>query len=84
MGLLQEAVKHYSEALRINPEDAEVHNNLGVTLYAEGRYQEAMHHYSEAVRIKPGYADARRNLTTLQRFMGQAPGEHNAGKTPPP
>ena len=83
-GLFREAEKHYSEALRINPEDAEVHNNLGVTLYAEGRYQEAMYHYSEAVRIKPGYADAKRNLTTLQRFMGQAPGEHNAGKTPPP
>ena len=83
-GLLREAEKHYSEALRINPEDAEVHNNLGVTLYGEGRFQEAMHHYSEALRIRPGYADARTNLNNLLRFMGQAPGEHNAGKTSPP
>jgi tetratricopeptide (TPR) repeat protein len=83
-GLLREAEKHYSEALRINPEDAEVHNNLGVNLYTEGRFQEAMSHYSEALRIRPGYADARRNLASLQRFMGQTPGEHSAGKIPSP
>ncbi len=83
-GLLREAEKHYSEALRIDPEDAEVHNNLGVTLYGEGRFQEAMHHYSEALRIRPEYADAKKNLTSLQRFMGQTPGEHSAGQSSPP
>jgi protein O-mannosyl-transferase len=82
-GLLREAAKHYSEALRINPEDAEVHNNLGVTLYGEGRFEEAMHHYSEALRIRPGYADAKRNLNSLERFMGQVPGNHSAGQTSP-
>ena len=33
LGLIDEAIAEYREALRINPGYAEAHNNLGVTLY---------------------------------------------------
>ncbi len=51
-GRLDEAIGHYSEALRIKPGFAEAHTNLGNALFSQGRLDEAIGHYSEALRIK--------------------------------
>lgn len=61
-GKLDEAVFHYSEAVRIDPGYAEAHNNLGCALFELDRVDEAIAHYSEAVRLKPDYIEARNNL----------------------
>jgi tetratricopeptide (TPR) repeat protein len=61
-GKTEEAIAHYSEALRIKPDYADAHNNLGVALAGEGKLDEAIAHYSEALRIRPDYADAHSNL----------------------
>jgi Tfp pilus assembly protein PilF len=61
-GRLDEAVHHYSEALRIRPTYAEVQNNLGLALTAQGKIDEAISHYSEAVRLLPDYFEAHSNL----------------------
>src|SRR6202167_1037861 len=61
-GKLDEAIAHYSEALRIKPDYADAHNNLGAALADQGKVDEAIAHYSEALRIKPDYADAHDNL----------------------
>jgi protein O-mannosyl-transferase len=60
-GKLDEAIAHYSEALRIKPDYATARNNLGLALADEGKLDEAIAHYSEALRIKPDYADALNN-----------------------
>jgi len=61
-GKTQEAISHYTEALRIKPDYAEAQNNLGVNFYYQGKTQEAISHYTEALRIKPDYAEAHYNL----------------------
>jgi tetratricopeptide (TPR) repeat protein len=61
-GKLDEAIAHFSEALRIEPDYADAHNNLGVALADEGKLDEAIAHFSEALRIDPNYAEAHYNL----------------------
>ena len=57
-----EAIRHYSEALRIDPNYVKAHNNMGIALKNEGRTDEAIYHYSEALRINPYSAEAHYNL----------------------
>jgi len=65
-GRLPEAIEHLQQALRIKPDFAEAHYQLGVGLEQVGRVQEALGHYEEAVRIKPDYTQAQNALTRLQ------------------
>ena len=53
----QEAIGHYEQALRIKPDYAEAHYNLGIALEQAGRVQEAIGHYEQALRIKPDFAE---------------------------
>jgi tetratricopeptide (TPR) repeat protein len=70
-GRFEDAIRHYSEALRIKPDYAEVHNNMCTVLYNQGRIQEAFTHCTAALRIKPGYADAHSNLGMLLAKLGR-------------
>jgi Flp pilus assembly protein TadD len=70
-GKLEEAVDHYSEALRIRPHWAKVHNNLGITLKRQGKLNEAINHFSEALRIKPDHVRARLNLGVVLARQGR-------------
>jgi Flp pilus assembly protein TadD len=65
IGRTEEAEKEYKEAIRINPNLAEVHNNLGNLLYKLKRFGEAEKEYKEAVRINPDHAKAHNNLGIL-------------------
>ena len=67
LGKYDEAIAQYSEALRINPDDADAHYNLGDALRNLGKYDEAAARYSEALRLKPDYLEARRSLEDLVR-----------------
>jgi Flp pilus assembly protein TadD len=48
--------------VRIKPEDAEGHMNLGIALEQKGAGAEALTHFAEAVRLRPNDADLRYNL----------------------
>lgn len=61
-GNFKEAMRHYSEALRIKPNNAKAHINLGVALERQSKLEEAISHYSKALVIKPNYAEAHYNL----------------------
>ena len=61
-GRPQEAIGHYSEALRIQPDHAGAHYNLGIVLAVLARLDEAIVHYFEALRIRPGHANTHNNL----------------------
>jgi len=61
----EEAEKEYRVAIRINPNDAEAHNNLGILLKNLKHYEEAEKEYREAIRINPNYAEAHNNLGVL-------------------
>jgi tetratricopeptide (TPR) repeat protein len=61
-GRVQEAIRHYEQALRIKPDYAEAHYNLGLALAQAGKTQEAIGHWEQALRINPDFADPHNNL----------------------
>jgi len=68
---MNEAIRHYSEALRINPWEAKLHNNLAVALENQGRFAEAITHFSVALQIEPRYAKAHYNLGVVLVKQGR-------------
>ena len=61
-GLWREAEYRLRQALRENPGDARLHNNLAVALEALGKLEEAYAEYQTAVKLDPGNDAYRRNL----------------------
>ena len=54
-------------AIKLNPDFALAHNNLGSSLPDEGKNEEAIAHYKMAIGLKPDYAEAKKNLETALR-----------------
>ncbi len=69
-GELEVAVQRFKKALALNPEDGEIHFNLGVALQKMGVPGEAAHHYREALRIQPKLVDAAVNLAVIMQQAG--------------
>jgi len=61
-GKVAEAVEILSQAARSNPENEDVHYNLGMALARQGKIEEAMKEYEEALRVFPNYVEAHNNL----------------------
>lgn len=55
---LDQAITAYNEALKLDPDLAEVWNNRGVVLTKSKRYQEAIASYEKAIQIRTDYPDA--------------------------
>ncbi|MDB6025881.1 MAG: Tetratricopeptide 2 repeat protein [Verrucomicrobiales bacterium] len=56
------AIFHYTEALRVSPNFAEVYYNLGNLLVGKKQFDDAVQCYQKALQLKPGYVDAHANL----------------------
>ena len=70
-----EAIAHYSEALRIKPDYAIAHHNLGLVLVQQGKIEEAARHFETALKLNPSYQEARRALDDLaNRGKSSGPG----------
>jgi len=68
-GRNSEAVNAHQTAVVLSSQDAEAHNNLGVTLQKLGRLDEAEVSYTKAIALKLDYVDAHNNLgITLQKL----------------
>lgn len=62
-GSHQDAIRHYREAVRLKPDYAVAHNNLGRALTLVGQRGEARACFENAIRCaKPGYPDPHHNL----------------------
>jgi len=60
---LSDAIAEYDEAVRLQPDYGEAHNNLGVVLaQMPGRLDDAIAQYEMALRLKPDSAQAHDNL----------------------
>ena len=57
-----EVIAAFRAAIKLRPDDAEAHNNLGLVLIQSGKDDEGIASLREAVRLAPAYADARTNL----------------------
>jgi tetratricopeptide (TPR) repeat protein len=67
-----EAIEHYRESLRLNPENAGAHYNWGFALASEGRLPEAIEHYQQALRLKPDFAEVEGNLAAALVSVGRS------------
>jgi tetratricopeptide (TPR) repeat protein len=62
-GRTADALAQYEEVLRLKPDLAEAHSNLGnILAKIPGRTDEAIAQYGEAIRLKPEYEPAHKNL----------------------
>ena len=66
-GRLSEAMIANKKVIKLNPTDAEAHNNLGATLKEIGQLDDAEASFKYALNLKPNYTNALNNLgITLQ------------------
>ena len=61
-GKLEHAVASYEQALRLRPDFAAAHNNLGALYAAQGRWAEATATYRRALALQPDLVGACNNL----------------------
>jgi tetratricopeptide (TPR) repeat protein len=57
-----ESLNANQKAVALSLQDAEAHNNLGVSLQKQGRLEEAEASFRQAIVLKPDYAGAHRKL----------------------
>jgi Flp pilus assembly protein TadD len=70
-GAYAEAVTQYLELLRLKPNHADAHSNVGAALAKLGRYAQAEEHLREAIRVKPNDAPTLANLGNVLRLTGR-------------
>lgn len=64
-GNAREAEECFREAIRLVPDFAEVHTNLGLLLAQEGMQAEAEHHYLHSITLNPSNGKPHLNLGVL-------------------
>ena len=63
----------WENTVRLSPDKARVHNNLGYTYLLAHRDDDAQREFSTALRLDPGYSKARNNLERVANEMGTEP-----------
>jgi Flp pilus assembly protein TadD len=66
-----QAAKHFRESVRLNPNNAVVHYNLGLALSAQRKLDEATTAFTQAVQLDPDYAEAHNNLGAMLQVAGR-------------
>ena len=66
----EEAEEAFKQAIRIDPDDAEAHYNLGLAYYELGFYKDAIEAFKQAIRIDPDFAEAHGNLGVTYGKLG--------------
>ena len=52
---LKLAIKDYTEAIKLQPDDAnKIYNNRGIAYAEKGEFEKAISDYTEAIRLNPG------------------------------
>lgn len=65
------AIRALEEALRLTPEDEDLHYNLGIAYGKSGDFTNAEPHYREALRLLPDYPEVHNNLGNLLLRAGR-------------
>jgi protein O-mannosyl-transferase len=70
---IDEAIAHYSEAVRLAPDEAEWHVNLGLLLVQKGEIARAAESFAIAVRLRPQDAESYNNLGAMLARLSRTP-----------
>jgi len=62
LGQVEDAVRTYRRAAKIEPDNPATRNNLGLMLTRQGRFDEAVREFRAALRAKPDFFEALFNL----------------------
>ncbi|MDE0784898.1 MAG: tetratricopeptide repeat protein, partial [Planktomarina sp.] len=65
-----EAIQYLKKAIKINPQSATSHFNMGNALQAKGSIRAAIENYAKALKIKPIYAEAHTNMGVALKENG--------------
>jgi len=66
-----EAIEHYKEALRLNPDFEQANINIGLALLSQGKIDECIDYYQEVLRVNAGYAKVHNNLGAVLWRLGK-------------
>ena len=66
-----EAIERFRQALRVRPDLAEAHNNLGIALVRTNLLPGAIEQFERALQIRPGFRDAEANLQRARETIKQ-------------
>ena len=70
-GQTDQAIRDYTEAIRLKPDDAKAFNNRGIVHGRKGQYDRAIADYDQAIRLKPDDAKAFNNRGNAYNRKGQ-------------
>ena len=63
---LEESIEYFEQAIKINPNQASAHNNLGIALARLGQLDRAIEHFKIAIRLRPDNPPYRQNLSRAE------------------
>ena len=70
-GNLRKGLAKLLEAVKLDPDNAELNHQTAVVLRNLGEYKLSLKYFNRALAIKPEYPEARNNLGTLYLMMGE-------------
>jgi len=82
-GLWREALFRWEKAVKDDPENARLRNNLAVAYESLGRLEEADREYLEALRLAPDSREIKDNHVSFRKMHPGFQGGENAPAQPP-
>ncbi|MEM1170464.1 MAG: tetratricopeptide repeat protein, partial [Cyanobacteria bacterium P01_H01_bin.35] len=70
-GQAKEAVSYLTQAVQLNPNNPEIHSNLGLALKDSQQLEAAIEHYQKALELKPNYAEPYNGLGKIFLELGR-------------
>lgn len=70
-GKYDESIKHFGEAIRINPNYYDALFNMGMTLSYQNKFAEAIDYYDQALKVEPNAAKAYREKALALAKQGK-------------
>jgi len=70
-GNLRKGLAKLLEAVKLDPDNAELNHQIAVVLRNLGEYRLSLKYFNRALALKPKYPEARNNLGTLYLVMGK-------------